>query len=167
MYYVSETGEKPQTLYHHLRLHPWGKTDEERAKSLRSNGDIISWNYEEQLFNEPYEPFYNILISGAHLKGHPPPDASGGGKGKGKGKGAKPPPLPDPSSGVVLERSALIPKAMSDKSPFSRETEQLELEMLQRALAKAEELTAKTKEENLQKEKLLGDLKTENAQAVG
>jgi hypothetical protein len=67
----------------------------------------------------------------------------------------------------VLERSALIPKMMSDKSPFSHETEQLELDMLQRALAKAEELTAKTKEENLEKEKQLGDLKAENTQAAG
>jgi hypothetical protein len=33
LYYATESGEKAQTLYHHLHLHPYGKTDEEKARS--------------------------------------------------------------------------------------------------------------------------------------
>ncbi|KAH8673699.1 yeats family-domain-containing protein [Xylariales sp. PMI_506] len=59
LYYDSKSGEKPQTLYHHLRLHPYGRTEEEReAMRNNSNGEILAWTYEEQLFNEPYEEFY-------------------------------------------------------------------------------------------------------------
>ncbi|KAL2164417.1 hypothetical protein VTH06DRAFT_3633 [Thermothelomyces fergusii] len=65
LYYVPESAEKPQTLYHHLRLHPYGRTEEEKAAMRLNGGEVISWAYEEQIFNEPYEPFYELLTSGA------------------------------------------------------------------------------------------------------
>ena len=90
LYYVPESSEKPQTLYHHLRLHPFGRTEEEKEAMRLNGGEVISWVYEEQIFNEPYEPFYDILISGAL-----PPSAStlkdGGGSGGGGGSGAATP----------------------------------------------------------------------------
>ncbi|CAG9937726.1 unnamed protein product [Clonostachys rosea f. rosea IK726] len=65
LYYVNDSGEKPQTLYHYLRLHPYGRTEEEKQAMIMENGEIRSWSYEEQLFNEPFDVFYRILTSGA------------------------------------------------------------------------------------------------------
>lgn len=142
---MPESSEKPQTLYHHLRLHPYGRTDEEK-EAMRLNGSqVISWAYEEQIFNEPYEPFYEILTSGAM-----PPS----GKTKDKDQGRR-------SEGGVLERSAMIPLTNRPGQPFSRETEQLEIKKLKEALVKVEELTRKTKEETERKERRLKELKAE------
>uniref|UniRef100_A0A0D2XDW2 Protein AF-9 homolog n=1 Tax=Fusarium oxysporum (strain Fo5176) TaxID=660025 RepID=A0A0D2XDW2_FUSOF len=69
LYYVNDSGEKPQTLYHYLRLHPYGRNEEEKQAMIASNGEIRAWSYEEQLFNEPYEVFYNLLTQGAVPKG--------------------------------------------------------------------------------------------------
>ncbi|KKF96868.1 hypothetical protein CFO_g790 [Ceratocystis platani] len=69
LYYVAESGEKPQTLYHHLRLHPYGRTEEEKEAMRVPNGEVKAWIYEEQLFNEPYESFYDHITQGAHPKG--------------------------------------------------------------------------------------------------
>ncbi|KAK6078509.1 Protein AF-9-like protein [Seiridium cupressi] len=128
LYYDSKSGEKPQTLYHHLRLHPYGRTEEER-EAMRNNGtgEILAWTYEEQLFNEPFEEFYKLLTTGAHNKGQPPP----GGKGKGKGKAASS--QGKQEEGDVKERSAMIPLSNRPGQPFSRETEQLELKRLKEA----------------------------------
>lgn len=82
LYYDSKSGEKPQTLYHHLRLHPYGRNEAEK-EAMRTGGEVIAWTYEEQVFNEPFEDFFKILTSGARDKGTP-----AGGKGKGKGKNA-------------------------------------------------------------------------------
>ncbi|KAI1333775.1 yeats family-domain-containing protein [Xylariaceae sp. FL0016] len=131
LYYDSKSGEKPQTLYHHLRLHPYGRTEAE-VEAMRNNGEVVAWVYEEQLFNEPFEDFYKLLTSGAHPKGVPPPT---GGKGKGKGKSsaaaAAAAQNADPSD--VKERSAMIPLANKPGQPFSRDTEQLEIKRLREA----------------------------------
>lgn len=171
LYYAAESAEKPQTLYHHLRLHPYGRTDEEKETMRLNGGQVISWAYEEQLFNEPYEPFYEILTSGAM----PPSTTSGGGGGGNKGGskgggggggGGKSKEKEQAvkmvrSEGGVLERSAMIPLTNRPGQPFSRETEQVEIKKLQEALVKVEELMAKTKEEVAGKEKRLKELKAE------
>ncbi|EPQ67405.1 Bgt-2480 [Blumeria graminis f. sp. tritici] len=36
IYYVPESNEKPQSLYHHLVLHPYGESEEEREKCVSS-----------------------------------------------------------------------------------------------------------------------------------
>lgn len=149
LYYASDSGEKAQTIYHHLRLHPYGKTDEEKARSRQPNGDVISWNYEEQIFNEPYEAFFDVLTSGAQSR-----------QGK---KGA---PL-DPAAGVVYERSALVPRHLTAEQPFSRETEDLETQRIRKALETVQGWIDETKEGNVAKEKELVALKKENAAAPG
>ncbi|KAL1869082.1 hypothetical protein VTK73DRAFT_3390 [Phialemonium thermophilum] len=163
LYYVSESGEKPQTLYHHLRLHPYGRTEEEKEQ-MRLNGEVISWTYEEQLFNEPYEAFYEILTAGATT---PPParGTSGAAKGgKGKAKTDKEKAVgPRRTEGGVLERSAMIPLTSRPGHPFSRETEQLELKKLKEAQAKVEEMTRRLTEELRGKEERLRALKAEAA----
>lgn len=162
LYYVNESGEKPQTLYHYLRLHPFGRTDEEKAAMVTKNGEVRAWSYEEQLFNEPYEAFYNILSNGAAPKGW----NKGGAGGKGKGKNRPAPPLPPVDSDNVWEKSAMIPKHTRPGQPFSRETEAAEIKKLKDAQAKTEEMTTKVLSELKDKEDLLAKLKQENAAAA-
>ncbi|KAH8909819.1 yeats-domain-containing protein [Coniochaeta sp. PMI_546] len=72
LYYATESSEKPQTLYHFLKLHPFARTEEEKEALAKSgNGEVISWTYEEQLFNEPFEPFYEILTAMIPLTNRP------------------------------------------------------------------------------------------------
>ncbi|KAE8204561.1 hypothetical protein A4X06_0g1126 [Tilletia controversa] len=85
IYFVSESGEKPITLYHHLKLHPWlppavkpatTKKEEElvtlaaqqaeKITALRPPPVVHSWQYEEIVFPEPTETFYELLLA------HPP-----------------------------------------------------------------------------------------------
>jgi YEATS domain-containing protein 4 len=157
LYYVAESGEKPQTLYHHLRLHPYGRTEEEK-ETMRTGGEVIAWVYEEQLFNEPYEHFYDILTSGATAA------TKVAGKGKG-GKSKDKASVPVRSEGGVLERSAMVPLHSRPKHPFSREAEQLEIQKLKEAQVKVEQLTAQMHEELKMKEARLAALKAEAAKA--
>lgn len=161
LYYVNDSGEKPQTLYHYLRLHPYGRTEEEKAAMMMENGEVRSWSYEEQLFNEPYDAFYRILTSGAVPRGWKPP-----GGGKGKGKNRAPPPLPAPDSGEVWERTAMIPSSNRPGQPFSRETEAAEIKKLREAQAITEDKTQKLLSELKDKEELLAKLKAENTSAA-
>ncbi|KAG9253310.1 yeats family-domain-containing protein [Emericellopsis atlantica] len=163
LYYVNESGEKPQTTYHYLRLHPYGRTEEEKQAMITEHGEVRSWAYEEQLFNEPFDAFYRILTAGAVPKGWKP----AGGKGKGKGRAAaQPPPLPDPESGEVWDRTAMIPASNRPGQPFSRETEAAEIKKLKEAQAVAEEWTQKTLAELKAKEEELARLKSENGSAT-
>ncbi|SPN98496.1 related to Protein AF-9 homolog [Cephalotrichum gorgonifer] len=155
LYYVTESGEKAQTLYHHLRLHPYGKTEEEKKRSCQPDGNIISWNYEEQIFNEPYEPFFKVLTTGAH-----PKDSQ-------QAPGGKKAPALDPNAGVVYERSALVPRHLTREQPFSRETEDLEKERINKAFDKIQSWVDETKVANAEKEKELLALRKENAAAAG
>ncbi|KAI9166789.1 putative histone acetyltransferase subunit (Yaf9) [Paramyrothecium foliicola] len=166
LYYVNDSGEKPQTLYHYLRLHPYGRTEEEKQAMITENGEVRSWSYEEQLFNEPYEAFFQLLTAGAVPKGWKPAGGGAGGKGKGKGKNRPPPPLPDPNSGEVWEHSAMIPSHNRPGQPFSRETEAAEIKKLQEAQKKTEDMCKQVLAELKDKEELLAKLKAENAAAA-
>jgi YEATS domain-containing protein 4 len=167
LYYVAESGEKPQTLYHHLRLHPYGRNDAEREAAKNTKGEVTSWTYEEQIFNEPYETFYEILTSGAHPKGHPMPTTGGKG-GKGKAKGKPIPPLPDKDSNTqVWERSAMIPATNKPGQPFSRETEALEIKKLADAFKKVQGMVAEELASHKAKDEALKKLREENAKATG
>ena len=159
LYYVTESGEKPQTLYHHLRLHPFGRNEEEKESVRGPNGTITSWSYDEQIFNEPYDAFYEILTTGAHPKGHQMPSGAKGAKGKGKPI----PPLPTQDANVVWERSALIPATNKPGQPFSRETEQLEIKKLEAATRKAQEMHKQILATIKEKEDLLRRLREESA----
>ncbi|KAL8295016.1 hypothetical protein RB597_008404 [Gaeumannomyces tritici] len=168
LYYAQESGEKAQTLYHHLHLHPYGRTEAEKD-AMKASGEVIAWVYEEQIFNEPYEAFYEILTSGAL----PPPPGSAaaasraggnkGGKGKGKGAAAASSTVGVRSEGGVLERSAMIPLANRPGQPFSKETEKLEIERLKKAQEKAQALTARLQDQLKKKEAALQKLKKQNA----
>jgi len=142
LYYVSESLEKPQTLYHHLRLHPYGETEEEK-ELMRKRGQVPAIVYEEQLFNEPYENFYEILTSPAE-------------KGKGSGKTKV---LKGGMVSSVGERTALIPLQNRPGSEFSTETENLLLTDIKNAAAKVLAMVEDAKREVAEKEATLAALK--------
>ena len=143
MFYVPESLEKPQTMYHQLRLHPYG--DEEKKEEMRRKGEIRAWGYEEMVFNEPYENFYELLTS--------PMDRSKGGKGKGTRimKGGM--------VGSVGERTVTLPNSTRPDQPFSKETEVLEIKRMKEAQAKVEELKREMEREIKEKEQELARLR--------
>jgi YEATS domain-containing protein 4 len=158
LYYDSKSGEKPQTLYHHLRLHPYGRNEAEK-EAMRSSGEVVAWTYEEQVFNEPFEEFYKILTSGARDKGTP---ASGaGGKGKGKGKNAFTSATTG-AEGDVKERTAMIPLTTRPGQPFSHETEAAELKRLRDAEEKVHQMILSMNKTVKAKEAELAALKASN-----
>lgn len=162
LYYVPESSEKPQTLYHHLRLHPYGRTEEER-EAMKANPEVTSWVYEEQLFNEPYDAFYDILTSGATA---PSLKSTGNQKSGGKSKEKQGDSQPQRSEGGVLERSAMIPLHNRPGHPFSRDTEEVEMKKLKEAMVKVEEMKKKMLADIKEKEKRLMDLKADAAKAA-
>lgn len=137
LYYIPESLEKPQTFYHALRLHPYGATEEEK-EDMRKKGEVRAWQYDEQLFNEPYEAFYDILTSPMERQ------KGGGGKGTRVLKGGM--------VGSVGERTAMIPLTTRPDQPFSRETEKIELRRLEGALVKVDEMTEELKKELREKQ---------------
>lgn len=57
------------TMYHHLKLHPWTANGEPEIPHIDvaiKAGPVHSWQYDEIVFNDPYQNFLNILTS------HPP-----------------------------------------------------------------------------------------------
>ncbi|KAJ3568763.1 hypothetical protein NP233_g5502 [Leucocoprinus birnbaumii] len=67
--FVAESGEKAMTLYHHLKLHPWAAAGEPEIPPLEvaiKHGPVHSWQYDEVVFNDPFQNFLNILTA------HPP-----------------------------------------------------------------------------------------------
>jgi YEATS domain-containing protein 4 len=64
--FITESGEKPITLYHHLKLHPWTLTGDPEIPPLDvalKLGPVHSWQYDELVFNDPYQQFLSILTS--------------------------------------------------------------------------------------------------------
>ncbi|KAH7876470.1 yeats family protein [Lentinula edodes] len=67
LHFIPESGEKVITIYHHLKLHPWSLSgDTESIPPLevaQKAGTVHSWQYEEIVFNDPYQNFLNILTN--------------------------------------------------------------------------------------------------------
>jgi YEATS domain-containing protein 4 len=66
--FIPESGEKPITVYHHLKLHPWNLTGEPEIPPLDlaiKLGPVHSWQYDEIVFNDPFQSFLTILTSQA------------------------------------------------------------------------------------------------------
>ncbi|KAF7335318.1 Yeats family protein [Mycena sanguinolenta] len=67
--FVPDAGEKPITLYHHLKLHPWTASGDPEIPPLDAAikaGPVHSWQYDELVFNDPFQTFL------ATLTAHPP-----------------------------------------------------------------------------------------------
>jgi YEATS domain-containing protein 4 len=67
--FIAESGEKAITFYHHLKLHPWNATGDAEVPPIevaRKMGPVHSWQYDEIVFNDPFQAFLTILTN------HPP-----------------------------------------------------------------------------------------------
>ncbi|KAJ7616264.1 yeats family-domain-containing protein [Mycena rosella] len=67
--FVADAGEKPITLYHHLKLHPWTASGDLEISPLDVTlkaGPVHSGQYDELVLNDPFEMFL------ATPTGHPP-----------------------------------------------------------------------------------------------
>lgn len=147
LYFVPEANEKPAILWHQLKLHPYGPDAE--AQRERKD-DIVSQSYEEVVFNEPFEPFYDILTSGPP----PPPGA------RGKAKGSKQASLPVRKVGGG-HRTAQLPFQDTPGNPYSQKTEGEELDRLKEAIKTVEAISKEEQTRMLAKEKELAQLKKE------
>lgn len=120
-YFVPESTEKPQQIWHGLKLHPY-HGDIEQQKKDRSM--ITSACYEEVLFNEPVEAFYDILTGGSRASKSKGKSGKAAAKGGKAGKGAK---------GVAAAKpppTAELPQHSTSTNLFSRDEEQKELDRL-------------------------------------
>lgn len=142
-YFAPESNEKPIQLWHPLKLHPY-QGDVEKQKAERTM--ISSIVYEEVVFSEPLDSFYEILTGGAQQ-----PATKGGAKGKAAaaGKGA---------SAQVKVHTAEIPERNTPGNKFSREEESKELDRLGEAVKKVEEMVEQEKRLLIEEEKKLQEL---------
>ena len=141
LYFVPEANEKSQTLWHPLKLHPYGPDAEKQKENKEA---IVSQSYEEIIFNEPVEQFYEILTSG-------PVQPS---RGKGGSKGSK-----QASFKKQSERSAEIPYAETADNPYSQKTEAKELDRINEARKQVEKLIKEEREKLTKREADLEELR--------
>ena len=145
LWFVPEAGEKPQSIYHNLKLHPYGP-DAERQRETKE--PIISQTYDEVIFNEPVENFYEILTSGA-------PPATG--RGKGGSKGSKQASINKKGG----DRTAEIPYTESANNPFSQQSEAKEMDRLRESNKMVDTLIEEERKKLLEKETTLARLRGE------
>lgn len=100
---------------------------------------VISQNYEEVIFNEPVEPFYEVLTGSPGL----------GAPAKGKGKNQK----------QIAGRTAELPVNDSPKNPYSRATEGKELDRMNEAMKTVDQMIKDEKERLVEREKRLAELR--------
>lgn len=141
-YFVPESTEKPSTVWHALKLHPYGE-DIEGQKARRDM--VKSVCYEEVLFSEPVEQFFNILTGDA-------PQVKG--KGKAGKAAARGPP------------NAEIPERITKENVYSREEESKELDRIGEAVKLVEKMITDEKAKLVVEDKRLRELeKTEGKPA--
>lgn len=65
---MPDSGEKGAAIYHHLKLHPWNSSGDPEVPPLEEAtrmGPVHSWQYDEIVFNEPFNTFFHTLTSQA------------------------------------------------------------------------------------------------------
>ena len=138
-YFAPESNEKPQQIWHGLKLHPY-QGDVEKQKVERTMVSAVC--YEEVVFSEPLDIFYDVLTGGGQ-------QAVKGKAGKGK-------------AGQTKVNTAEIPERSFGSNKFSREEESKELDRLGEAVRKVESMVAEEKQSLVEEEKRLAELeKTE------
>lgn len=141
-YFTPESTEKPQQIWHGLKLHPYhGDTEQQK----RDRTMISSVCYEEVLFNEPVEVFYDVLTGGAPAT-------------KSKAKGSK--------GMIKAPPTAEIPDKNFGGNKFSREEESRELDRLGEAVKKVENLVKEETDKVVEKEKYLEELEATEGKPV-
>ena len=124
-----------------MKLHPYGPNAEQQREEKTP---VISQTYDEVIFSEPVEPFYEILTSGAVQPA----------RGKGSSKGSKQAAFKKGS-----ERTAEIPYAETPDNPFSQETEAKELDRLGEANKNVEVLLKEERAKLAERERMLEGLR--------
>lgn len=143
LYFVPESNEKPQSIWHGLKLHPYGPDAEQQRERREA---IISQNYEEVIFNEPVEQFYEIL-TGASVQ----PIT--------KGKGSKGSKLSAYGKGNDGGRTAEIPYAERPGNPYSQKTEGKELDRMGEAIKTVEQMVKEERAKLAEREAKLETLR--------
>ncbi|KAL9112597.1 MAG: hypothetical protein Q9227_003168 [Pyrenula ochraceoflavens] len=133
LFFAPESNEKPQQIYHGLKLHPYDG-DIEAKKARREM--VKSTCYEEVQFNEPVEQFYEILTGGVPVRG--------------KGKGSK-----QQKVGLTAE----IPENITPNNVYSREEESRELNRLDEAISTVKKMVSEETEKMKAEEEKLAELR--------
>lgn len=144
LFFVPEAGEKPVSVYHPLKLHPYGPDAE---KQKERGGEVVSRCYDEIVFNEPSEAFYEILTN----------DGMSGQSLRGKGKGGK------ASISRKGARTAEIPFVESEGNPYCIQEEGKELDRLKEAIKQVGTLAEEERKKLAERETMLADLRKEAA----
>lgn len=65
IYFIDEANEKQLNFYHRLRLHPYDNQPNSDSTEINEAGETIikSVFFDEIVFNEPHEEFFQILMS--------------------------------------------------------------------------------------------------------
>jgi YEATS domain-containing protein 4 len=143
--FITEAGEKPILLYHHLKLHPWTASGADvevppPADVAAQLGPVHSWQYDEIVFTDPFQQFLNILTA------HPPTPLPK----------ARRRPVPfhvanpgafDASKGGVPEFTAVMEKDEIQRLEDARKTVIAEQEKLRAALTERDKELEKLKSE--------------------
>ena len=124
LFFVPEAGEKSQTVWHALKLHPFGVEGSEERGRMERGGEVRSECYEEVVFSEPVEGFLDVLTTPAENRGK----AAGAGAGAGAGKGKK-------GAGLMVgpDRGAELPVRDAPGVVYSQEKEQTQMVLLKEA----------------------------------
>ena len=147
--FVAESGEKAITFYHHLKLHPWtivGATEPENPplEVAAKIGPVHSWQYDEVVFNDPFQSFLNILTA------HPPTPLPK----------TKPRPVP-----FHTANPASLEASKGGVPEFTQEMEKEEAERLEAARKKVIAKQNKWRDLLIEKEKELAKLKAQLSDA--
>ncbi len=135
LYFVPEAAEKPQTLWHFLKLHPFGP-DAEGMKERRQ--PVRCQNYEEIIFNEPTEQLYEIMTTTPTQKG----------KGAKLSKGGQ----------KKTDRTAELPYADTPDNPYSQKSEGAEIDRLKEARKLVDKMVAEEKAKLAEREQVMEEL---------
>ena len=142
-YFVPESQEKPQQVWHALKLHPY-TGDIEKQKTERAV--VKSICYEEVVFNEPVDAFYDILTGGN--------EKQSGSKGK------------NAAASKVSLKTAEIPARSEKGHVWSKEEESKELDRLGEAVKKVEQMIQDEKTNLVAEEKKLAELEKTEGKAI-
>ena len=147
MYFVPASGEKWQQRSHFLQLDPYsGDVDPEKAEAEKEDMRRANLVRAEQIevieFNEPNEALWDALTSEDQWNYLKPARA----KSKSKGRGSSISKLPDypPPPGGEYAAGALPDKPLEQGHVYSKETEDMLVDQLQKASQEAEQALLKT-----------------------
>lgn len=155
LHFIPEANEKAQTMWHALKLHPYGP-DADGQRERREA--VLSQNYEEIIFNEPVEAFYEVLTAGV-----PQPPARSGKSFAASSKGSKQSTMLKGRGANAGERSAEIPYAESVDNPYCQKTEGKELDRLNEAIKTVEAMVKEERRKLEERERVLEGLRREGA----